>query len=685
MKVNEKVADKLKSHQDEELSDPDRQDEESGEELPQQPTQSKDHSSAENTPAPTPLAHLSSLMNSTQPHFLAKIKLENEMNLINNKSELEVLQAAMSAAAGGGGFDLPFSFTNPPRYLTNNAQSNNSQHSVNALIGSSLGAGCTPAAVAPLHDNNNSGMSNNNNNNNNSSSNNNSMVNNPLVRSPTCSHSSESSQGSGRGSNALMESHKRLEPGHPGHDKLQTPQQQQQQQQQQQNQQTSWSFEEQFKQLYTLSNDPERKIFLDNLFKFMQERGTPINRLPIMAKHVLDLYELYNLVVARGGLVDVINKKLWQEIIKGLHLPASITSAAFTLRTQYMKYLYAYECDKLNLSTPDQLTVAIDGNKREGRRTTYSNHRELTPEIMSRAAMNGASNPMSLPSNLAPLQLVAGSGVGQSAGPSGMNGISQAQLNHYSQQLQQQQQQQQQNAAAAASLQLGSGAASSANIEQMSEYFRSLQREMNGQHGQPADLMAAAAAVASQSMAAKLSPTRNGLELLEMSRIHSLWNTIYNNNMHPAVSAAAAAAIGLNQLSAAGVASSSPPPSSRINTTSPPLRSMESVGEPQQEALDLGVRTSTSSSPVARSPKPVTKRERDPEEELVNQTPKKQCVVRCKDRSNKKSMSINMEINGVMYSGVLYPAESVDKKKVNHDDEDSSNEDPAGDKESAEN
>lgn len=62
--------------------------------------------------------------------------------------------------------------------------------------------------------------------------------------------------------------------------------------------------------------------------------GSPINRLPIMAKSVLDLYELYNLVIARGGLVDVINKKLWQEIIKGLHLPSSITSAAFTLRTQ---------------------------------------------------------------------------------------------------------------------------------------------------------------------------------------------------------------------------------------------------------------------------------------------------------------------------------------------------------------
>ena len=43
-----------------------------------------------------------------------------------------------------------------------------------------------------------------------------------------------------------------------------------------------------------------------------------------MAKQVLDMYELYNLVVAQGGLVQVINKKLWQEIIKGLKLPSSI-------------------------------------------------------------------------------------------------------------------------------------------------------------------------------------------------------------------------------------------------------------------------------------------------------------------------------------------------------------------------
>ena len=57
-----------------------------------------------------------------------------------------------------------------------------------------------------------------------------------------------------------------------------------------------------------------------------------------MAKQTLDLYRLYQLVVAKGGLVEVINKKLWREIAKGLNLPSTITSAAFTLRTQLVGF-----------------------------------------------------------------------------------------------------------------------------------------------------------------------------------------------------------------------------------------------------------------------------------------------------------------------------------------------------------
>ncbi|XP_007947155.1 AT-rich interactive domain-containing protein 3B [Orycteropus afer afer] len=127
-----------------------------------------------------------------------------------------------------------------------------------------------------------------------------------------------------------------------------------------------------FAKLYELDDDPERKEFLDDLFIFMQKRGTPINRIPIMAKQILDLYMLYKLVTEKGGLVEIINKKIWREITKGLNLPTSITSAAFTLRTQYMKYLYAYECEKKALSSPAELQAAIDGNRREGRRPSYS-------------------------------------------------------------------------------------------------------------------------------------------------------------------------------------------------------------------------------------------------------------------------------------------------------------------------
>lgn len=36
-----------------------------------------------------------------------------------------------------------------------------------------------------------------------------------------------------------------------------------------------------------------------------------------------------------------------------------------------MKYLYPYECEKKNLSTPAELQAAIDGNRREGRRSIH--------------------------------------------------------------------------------------------------------------------------------------------------------------------------------------------------------------------------------------------------------------------------------------------------------------------------
>ncbi|XP_066540572.1 AT-rich interactive domain-containing protein 3B-like [Hoplias malabaricus] len=173
-----------------------------------------------------------------------------------------------------------------------------------------------------------------------------------------------------------------------------------------------------FAKLYELDNDPNRKEFLDDLFTFMQKRGTPVNRIPIMAKQVLDLYMLYKLVTEKGGLVEVINKKIWREITKGLNLPTSITSAAFTLRTQYMKYLYPYECARKSLSSPSELQAAIDSNRREGRRPSYS----------SSGLFRFSPSPSTASHILSPpkMHLAGLNGLQGSPGPSGKKGLEEA-------------------------------------------------------------------------------------------------------------------------------------------------------------------------------------------------------------------------------------------------------------------
>lgn len=49
----------------------------------------------------------------------------------------------------------------------------------------------------------------------------------------------------------------------------------------------------------------------------------------------------------------------------------NILIITLTFLFRYMKYLYPYECEKLKLSSPQELQAAIDGNRREGRRSSY--------------------------------------------------------------------------------------------------------------------------------------------------------------------------------------------------------------------------------------------------------------------------------------------------------------------------
>ncbi|XP_063980762.1 protein dead ringer-like isoform X5 [Diachasmimorpha longicaudata] len=526
-------------------------------------------------------------MNAHHPHFLSKLKTEpTDMDLLNNKSGLEALQAAI----GSGSFNLPFNFPPPAAFLTPQHPNNNPQ---------------TPGGGG--------GGSNN------------------AVTSSASSHSSESSQGSARNVSDAREGTGQSQNSNNSNS----------------HQQTSWSFEEQFKQvrqLYEINDDPKRKEFLDDLFSYMQKRGTPINRLPIMAKSVLDLYELYNLVIARGGLVDVINKKLWQEIIKGLHLPSSITSAAFTLRTQYMKYLYPYECEKRRLSTPAELQAAIDGNRREGRRSSYGAYGGGGGDNMMQRNSHTPSS-LALHAGMSPLSLVSAVGGQHHGSQSLLNGsTAHTPLTHHPHHPQ-------------GLGQLPNGpipGLAAAELEaRMAEYIKLFNKEFrtSGASTPPPIHRQGSASPPSGT------PPRD-TAMAEMSRL-TLWNLYNNNTLYP----------NMHQPPASPQPSHSPHP----QATSP---------EPQREALDLGLRSSPMSpSPTRHSPQssggnmrvkkdseltgnsgpPPPKRtfpDDDPNvEKNVSVVPSRSHIqiTNTGDGNNgDNSLTVTMELNGVKYEGVLF-------------------------------
>lgn len=54
-----------------------------------------------------------------------------------------------------------------------------------------------------------------------------------------------------------------------------------------------------------MDDNPERRIWLDKLLHFMEERGSPISTCPTISKNPLDLFRLYIFVKERGGFMEV--------------------------------------------------------------------------------------------------------------------------------------------------------------------------------------------------------------------------------------------------------------------------------------------------------------------------------------------------------------------------------------------
>lgn len=88
-----------------------------------------------------------------------------------------------------------------------------------------------------------------------------------------------------------------------------------------------------------------REDFLKDLYSFMRSRGQPISKLPSLGYQELDLYLLYQLVIARGGMDEVTRKQEWKLVYQDLGIPTMSTSASYNTRTNYKKYMYLYELE----------------------------------------------------------------------------------------------------------------------------------------------------------------------------------------------------------------------------------------------------------------------------------------------------------------------------------------------------
>ncbi|XP_058240369.1 AT-rich interactive domain-containing protein 4B isoform X3 [Hemibagrus wyckioides] len=87
----------------------------------------------------------------------------------------------------------------------------------------------------------------------------------------------------------------------------------------------------------------ERENFLQQLYKFMEDRGTPINKRPVLGYRNLNLFKLYRLVHRLGGFDSIESGSIWKQVYQDLGIPVLNSAAGYNVKCAYRKYLYGFE------------------------------------------------------------------------------------------------------------------------------------------------------------------------------------------------------------------------------------------------------------------------------------------------------------------------------------------------------
>uniref|UniRef100_A0A3B3QA81 AT-rich interaction domain 1A n=1 Tax=Paramormyrops kingsleyae TaxID=1676925 RepID=A0A3B3QA81_9TELE len=155
---------------------------------------------------------------------------------------------------------------------------------------------------------------------------------------------------------------------------------------------SSTTTNEKITKLYELGPEPERKVWVDRYLAFIEEKAMGMNNLPAVGRKPLDLFRLYVSVKEIGGLTQVNKNKKWRELATNLSVGTS-SSAASSLKKQYIQCLYAFECKVERGEDPPPDIFTTDTKKNQAK--------IQPPSPAGSGSLQGPQTPQSTSSSMA--------------------------------------------------------------------------------------------------------------------------------------------------------------------------------------------------------------------------------------------------------------------------------------------
>lgn len=150
--------------------------------------------------------------------------------------------------------------------------------------------------------------------------------------------------------------------------------------------------------LYELGPEPERKMWVDRFLAFTEEKAMGMTNLPAVGRKPLDLFRLYISVKEIGGMTQVNKNKKWRDLATALNVGTS-SSAASSLKKQYIQCLYAFEC-KMERGEDPPPEIFTDNKKNQAPKVQPPSPASLCSTAGS-GSLQGPQTPQSTSSSMA--------------------------------------------------------------------------------------------------------------------------------------------------------------------------------------------------------------------------------------------------------------------------------------------